>query len=73
MGMFDSVIVRCPVCRAKVEFQSKAGECLLNEYAPANAPEEIADDLDGAHWRCQRCGEGVWLEKVKAPTLRVRP
>lgn len=29
MGMYDSVMVRCPKCGEEHEFQSKSGECLL--------------------------------------------
>ena len=31
MGMFDSLIVKCPNCNEQVEFQSKAGGCNLYE------------------------------------------
>jgi hypothetical protein len=36
MGCFDAVLVKCPLCGCKVEFQSKAGGCTLSTY-----------DLDG--------------------------
>lgn len=31
MGMFDTVIVTCPLCGADNEVQSKAGECNLDQ------------------------------------------
>ena len=73
MGMFDSVMVRCPICSGKIEFQSKAGACVLAEFDPTEAPEEIVADLDGEREVCRNCGHEIWLEKVTAPTLRVRP
>lgn len=42
MGMFDSVYVFCPNCGDEVEFQSKAGECVTEEYYLHNMPAEIA-------------------------------
>lgn len=56
MGMFDSLIVKCPKCGKGVEFQSKAGECLLNDYNLSTVPSEIAIDLNGETETCE-CGE----------------
>jgi hypothetical protein len=61
MGMFDSVIGRCPHCNEKVELQSKAGDCLMNVYGIDSIPPEIANDLRGNYkeWNttCEHCGE----------------
>ena len=56
MGMFDSVLVICSICGTKVEFQSKAGECLLREYTPENTPPEISLNLRGETEICPTCG-----------------
>lgn len=61
MGMFDSVIVRCPHCAGDVEFQSKAGECKLRKYTPFSVPPEIARALDGEVRPCKQCGAQVVL------------
>ena len=45
MGMYDSVIGRCPHCRGVVELQSKAGPGLLNRYSVKRVPAVIAEDL----------------------------
>jgi len=55
MGMYDSVIVYCPNCATANEFQSKAGDCLLNEYSLSDAPPEILLDLKGKIQICQNC------------------
>lgn len=60
MGMFDSVIARCPKCGKDVEFQSKAGECSLKRYSTASVPPEVAQDINGDVQSC-RCGETVKL------------
>lgn len=54
MGMFDSVMVQCPGCGEKVEFQSKAGTCLLEIYED-HVPPEIAADLHGKTRVCEGC------------------
>lgn len=59
MGMYDSVMVKCP-CGAEVEFQSKAGDCILKYHDPRDVPSEIADDLNGKIKRCE-CGRDVTL------------
>lgn len=52
MGVFDSVIARCPDCGGPIEYQSKAGDCLLREYSLWDVPAEIAADIDGDIGRC---------------------
>ena len=59
MGMFDYVIVRCPKCANKIEFQSKGGECRLTTYTLANAPLNVVVDLEDRSERCDECGEDV--------------
>ena len=57
MGMYDSVIVKCPTCSKEAELQSKSGECLMNRYTLADAP---ADVLIGVNFcspsLCSDCG-----------------
>lgn len=38
MGMFDTVHFRCKGCNTPLEFQTKAGECLLSDFSIENAP-----------------------------------
>ncbi len=55
MGMFDSVIFKCPNCSGRVEAQSKAGECYLNNYEPDSVPSRVGTDLDGDTTYCPTC------------------
>jgi len=66
MGMFDSVIVYCPNCGQANEFQSKAGECLLNEYSLNNAPPEILLDLKDEKQICPKCKKliGITVQAI---------
>lgn len=46
MGMFDTVLVKCPNCNTINEFQSKSGECLLAVYNLENCPEDVLRDIN---------------------------
>ena len=59
MGMFDSVIIICD-CGEEVEFQSKAGDCLLETFRIDDVPPAIAVDLDGQEGHC-RCGRTIQI------------
>lgn len=61
MGMFDSVIVKCPNCKHPVEFQSKAGECILDRFPDYSVPVEIAYDIDGESTMCEECSAEVTI------------
>jgi len=56
MGMFDSLIIKCRQCGEDVEFQSKAGECRLEQYNLSDVPADIAGSLDGRSQECLKCG-----------------
>ena len=56
MGMFDRIYVSCKECGAKIEFQSKAGDCYLAEYSLLDAPANILGDLNGESESCEVCG-----------------
>lgn len=58
MGMFDSIMVPCPTCGKKAEYQSKGGDCNLDEYTLHNAPLRVLADADrhGASRECSDCG-----------------
>lgn len=55
MGIYDSVWVKCPYCETENEFQSKGGECLLDNYTLEDCPIDVMSDIN-RHSPC-RCGE----------------
>ena len=67
MGMFDSVLARCPECGGNVEYQSKAGACLLKDYTTDAVPLNIAASINEDIESCDSCGE-TW--KIVADDLR---
>lgn len=70
MGMFDTVVAECPKCAAQIEFQSKAGPCVLQRYSAHNVPPEVAQDIDGDTEWC-KCGEKVTI-RLSQQIQRVR-
>ncbi len=59
MGMFDSLYADCPGCSSRVEFQSKAGECVCAEYNVYDCPADVAGDLIGQSRECPVCSRLV--------------
>lgn len=72
MGMFDSVFINCPNCDARLEFQSKAGDCILGSYSLDNAPEAVKADLIG-DWEQCTCGWRCTIHKSEMVFIRVEP
>ena len=59
MGLFDRVWIPCKKCQQPLEFQSKAGRCVLSDYDMGNMPIEIAIDINGDSAWCEDCQEGT--------------
>lgn len=62
MGMFDRVYIACPKCGAMVEYQSKAGDCMLNSYGINDVPPRIAGDIIGDKQECDQCGAKIRID-----------
>lgn len=69
MGMYDSVYARCDNCGTSLEFQSKAGDCILSQYTSDDVPIEIALDISGEEQQCD-CGKFVRLNWPEVPKPR---
>ncbi len=55
MGTYDSVWMKCPRCDDKVEFQSKAGKCILEHFTMEDVPRNVAQDILGQTTICEKC------------------
>ncbi len=64
MSCFDSVYITCPTCRARIEFQSKAGKCYCENYDESRVPTCIADDIDGDVSLCHNCVANVVASQI---------
>ena len=68
MGMYDTIHFRCPNCTELNFYQSKLGECSLQEFTINEAPLLIIADLhdEAAKDRlyCEHCGNKIHI-KVK--------
>jgi hypothetical protein len=65
MGMYDTVLVRCPQCGTPAGFQSKSGSCSLKTYTLDEAPDDVLSDVNRhAPAHCEKCGAlfGVEIE-----------
>jgi len=71
MGMFDRVWAKCPKCGEQVEFQSKAGKCILADYSLSSVPMGIAEDIDGDIECCPKCGASIKIIIPKANSKRI--
>lgn len=61
MGMYDTILVPCPKCGEKGYFQTKGGECTMEDYEFERAPADAMSDVNrhGPH-ECVKCG--TWFE-----------
>jgi hypothetical protein len=64
MGMFDSVMFKCPSCGAEIEAQSKCGECRLDRYDPSMVPVDVVAGLDKDVY-CDKCKKSFVIVKPK--------
>lgn len=71
MGVFDRVYASCPKCGEQVEFQSKAGKCVLASYSTNSVPMEIASDLNGETEHCPKCESIVKIAIPETQSTRI--
>lgn len=45
MGMFDEVLLPCPICQRMTLVQSKSGKCELEVYEYPKVPPSVLSDL----------------------------
>ena len=56
MGLFDTIIAKCPNCCESLQFQTKSGDCILANFKLENAPKDALRDANRhAPIKCQ-CG-----------------
>jgi hypothetical protein len=70
--MFDRVLAPCPECGHKVEFQSKAGKCVLASYDIEEVPIAIAENIDGMVKQCSNCGHYCRIHLSSCVPINVR-
>lgn len=78
MGCYDTVLVPCPQCGEKAEFQSKSGECLLRTFELKDCPADVLENVNRhAPAECAKCGTKFEMEfkiqVVQAQSVVVKP
>lgn len=66
--MYDTVLVPCPDCGEIEQFQSKSGECLLDEYPLDECPQDVLLDVNRhSPYTCEKCNTvfAVSIEEKK--------
>ena len=65
MGMYDTVMVRCPQCGTPAGFQSKSGSCDLETFSLDEAPDDVLRDVNRhSPATCMKCGARFGVELV---------
>jgi len=62
MGMFDSILVKCPHCNNKLEFQSKSGPCMLASFEGNKIPLMVAISSEEDIVKCKKCKKNIQIE-----------
>ena len=57
MGMYDTVVFKCPNCNEDIEEQNKSGDCVLDRFRSDEVPVEIARDMISSYLRCDHCDQ----------------
>lgn len=77
MGVYDTVMVPCPQCGTREEFQSKSGRCMLETFSLDDAPDEVLLDVNRhSPIVCTKCSARFGVEiggQRPARTLLARP
>ena len=68
--MFDKIFLKCPNCKGTLEFQSKGGECMLDEYEERNVSWNVILPVNGEIAKCPKCSKNI---KLKISNLPLKP
>ena len=60
MSCFDTLIVTCPKCASKIEFQPKNGQCEMENYDVSNVPPTIAEGSLGEYYAAPKLSTIPW-------------
>ena len=69
MSAFDSVTVPCPACGREIEYQSKAGACVMETYGLSDVPLPIAAEMAEEGLACDGCRVKIGFEATAVVTV----
>lgn len=71
MGMFDTIILRCPDCgEGVIEEQTKEGPCRLERYELFEAPLSLLDGYNKRKFTCPECNHKFKIT-ISGPTIQI--
>ncbi len=70
MGMYDSILVKCPYCKSDLEFQSKSGPCMLTSFEGEKIDLIVAVGCNGDIVKCQKCKKNIEIS-FKVPDMEI--
>lgn len=68
MGMFDSLMLRCPHCDHLNEEQFKDGDCTLSMFTLDDLPKHLLPRFDGRSITCLACTKTFQIKIEYQPT-----
>ena len=70
MGMYDTIMVPCPKCGTKEDFQTKSGKCVLGTFNLSDAPADAMEDvMRHGPATCRSCGTVFGVQFKIAPAV----
>lgn len=72
MGMFDTIHFNCPVCKNKIEVQTKGGKCDLLTYHQKSVPADAAGYVRGDNVTCANCNNSFYIAGPEMPRVKLR-
>ena len=76
MGMFDTVHFSCPKCNKINSIQSKAGDCMLDNYTLINAPLSIlaslVEETKEYPVYCEQCNSKLAFNIIHIPEVQIK-
>jgi len=63
MGVYDTIIAKCPECGVDNYFQTKSGDCILAFYKIQEAPIDVMADANRhTPQHCEGCNKLLFVD-----------
>lgn len=70
MGVYDTIRIKCPICKSEYFAQTKGGECEMTLYELEDTPPDVLSDANRhAPYDCSKCGSYFEVDIQKRETV----